>query len=95
MEREESEESIRNQLSAVDRRTEMITSTGDGTKYLADDGTYKIVSSGGTSTDVQINGTSITSNDTANILTQSAYDAITNKIATVADIPVVPTVNIP
>jgi preprotein translocase subunit SecD len=83
--REQEDDVIREQLSGVDRRTEMITSTGDGTKYLADDGTYKTVS-GGTSTDVQINGTSITSNNTANILTQSAYDASTNKIATVSDI---------
>lgn len=42
---------------------------------------------GGTATDVQINGTTITSNNVANILTQSTYNASTNKIATKNDIP--------
>lgn len=40
---------------------------------------------GGTATDVQINGTSITSNNVANIVTNSAYNASSNKIATMAD----------
>lgn len=40
---------------------------------------------GGTATDVQINGTSITSNNVANIVTNSAYNPSTNKIATMAD----------
>lgn len=40
---------------------------------------------GGTATDVQINGTSITSNNVANIITNTAYDASSNKIATMAD----------
>lgn len=39
----------------------------------------------GTATDVQINGTSITSNNVANIVTNSAYNATSNKIATMAD----------
>lgn len=42
---------------------------------------------GGTSTDVQINGTSITSSNVANIVTNSAYNASTNKIATMSDLP--------
>lgn len=42
---------------------------------------------GGTATDVQINGTSITSSNVANIITESAYNASSNKIATMADIP--------
>ena len=41
---------------------------------------------GGTATDVQINGTSITSNNVANIITNTAYNASSNKIATMADI---------
>lgn len=45
------------------------------------------ISSGGTATDVQINGTSITSNNVADIITETAYNATTNKIATKADIP--------
>lgn len=43
--------------------------------------------SGGTSTDVQINGSSITSSGTANIVTEGVYDASTNKIATMSDMP--------
>lgn len=45
------------------------------------------ISSGGTATDVRINGTSITSNDVADIQTQGTYNSSTNKIATMADIP--------
>ena len=45
------------------------------------------ISGGGGSTDVQINGTSIVSNDVANIITESAYNSSTNKIATKSDIP--------
>lgn len=59
-----------------------------GTKYLRQDGTWQTVSSGGgTATDVQINGTSITSNNVANIVTNTAYDASSNKIATMSDVP--------
>lgn len=45
------------------------------------------ISGGGSSTDVQINGTSITNNDVANILTNTAYNDSTNKIATMSDVP--------
>ena len=41
--------------------------------------------------DVQINGTSILSNKEANIRTNSIYNSSTNKIATMSDIPTVPT----
>ena len=37
--------------------------------------------------DVQVNGNSVVSNHTANIVTESAYNSSTNKIATVSDIP--------
>jgi hypothetical protein len=50
-------------------------------------GSGNINISGGTPTDVQINGTSIVSNNTANIITESAYNSNTNKIATKNDIP--------
>lgn len=40
----------------------------------------------GSSTDVQINGTSIVSSGTANIVTEGVYNASTNKIATNDDI---------
>lgn len=42
------------------------------------------VSSGGT-TDVQVNGSSITSNNVANLVTETAYNASTNKLATMVD----------
>lgn len=61
----------------------------DSTSWTADKTiatTDQITSS---STDVQINGTSITSNDVANIVTNTAYDATTNKIATMSDVPTV------
>ena len=45
----------------------------------------------GSSTDVRINGTSITSSNIADIKTQSAYNETTNKIATMSDLPSVPT----
>ena len=54
-------------------------------------GSGNITVSGGSSTDVQINGTSITSSNVANIITQSAYNSSTNKIATMSDLPTVPT----
>lgn len=54
-------------------------------------GSGNISISGGSATDVQINGTSITSSNVANIITESAYDDTTNKIATMSDIPSVPT----
>lgn len=50
-------------------------------------GNIDVSGGGGTSTDVQINGTSITSNNVANILTNTAYDSSTNKIATMSDVP--------
>lgn len=61
-------------------------SAGDEGKFLKGDGTWDSIS-GGQSTDVQINGTSITSGGVANILTNSAYNASSNKIATMSDVP--------
>lgn len=61
-------------------------SATDNDKYLKGDGTWASVS-GGSSTDVQINGTSITSGGVANIITNSAYNASSNKIATMSDLP--------
>ena len=58
--------------------------TINGTSLL---GSGNIVISGGTATDVQIDGTSITSLGIANILTESLYDEATNKIATMSDVP--------
>ena len=50
-------------------------------------GSGNIVISGGTATDVQIDGISITSLGVANIVTESLYDSATNKIATMSDVP--------
>lgn len=50
-------------------------------------GSGNITVGGGTATDVQINGTSITSSNVANIITESSYNASTNKIATMSDLP--------
>lgn len=44
------------------------------------------VGGGGSSTDVQINGTSITSGGVANIITKSAYDQYSNNIVTEDDV---------
>ena len=49
-------------------------------------GSGNISISGGTPTDVQINGTSITSNNVADIQTNGTYNSISNKIATMSDI---------
>lgn len=60
------------QKELIDKTNEIIDNLGGG---------------GGSSTDVQINGTSITSQGVANILTNTAYNASSNKIATMSDIP--------
>jgi len=44
---------------------------------------------GGSVDDVQVNGTSIVSSGTANLVTNTAYNASTNKVATMADVDVV------
>lgn len=54
-------------------------------------GSGNITVGGGTATNVKINGTSITSNDEADIKTQGTYNSTTNKIATMSDLPTVPT----
>ena len=52
-------------------------------------GSGNIDTTGGqsTATDVRINGTTITDDGVANIITESAYNASTNKIATMSDLP--------
>ena len=44
------------------------------------------IQGGGTSTDVKINGTSITSDDTANIAVEGTYNASTNKLMTKSEV---------
>lgn len=60
---------------------------------LLGSGNIDIQGGGGSATDVQINGTSITSSGIANIRTKSAYNSSTNKIATESDIPTIPTLS--
>lgn len=55
---------------------------------LLGSGNISISGGGGTATDVQINGTSIVSNNVANIITNTAYNSSTNKIATMNDLPI-------
>ena len=50
-------------------------------------GNLNIGGGGGSSTDVQINGTSIVQNDVADIQTYGTYNESTNKIATMNDLP--------
>ena len=50
-------------------------------------GNINIEGGSGTPTDVQINGSSITSSGTANIVTEGVYNSSTNKIATMSDVP--------
>lgn len=54
-------------------------------------GSGDITITGGQATDVQINGTSITSSNVADIQTNGTYNATSNKIATMSDLPTVPT----
>ena len=63
------------------------TTKGTFTANAGTDVTIDLDAGGGSSTDVQINGTSITSNGVANIVTNTAYNASSNKIATMSDVP--------
>ena len=57
--------------------------------YVYRNGQWIQLGSGGsaTATDVRVNNTSIVSNGVANLVTETAYDATSNKIATKNDIP--------
>lgn len=74
-------------LINLDSRTSMLKSNGDGTKYLADDGTYKTVSGGGTSGDYlpltggTMSGTISSSKTTFNYLAGSQGTAVINSTA--------------
>lgn len=58
--------------------------------FMYDGNYYQFItkSKGGSVSDIQVNGTSILSSGTANIVTNTAYNASTNKIATMADVDV-------
>lgn len=54
---------------------------------LLGSGNINVSGGGSLPTDVRINGTSITSNDIADIKTNGTYNATSNKIATMSDLP--------
>lgn len=61
----------------------IVVPTGNGSDTIT---ANFIDSSSGYMKDVQVNGTSITSGGTANLITNTAYNASSNKIATMADV---------
>lgn len=63
-----------------------VSDGGDPATYSWQNISVQSGGGGGSSTDVQINGTSITSGGVANILTNTAYDSTNNKIATMSDL---------
>lgn len=70
-------------------KDQLPSQTGNSGKFLTTDGSsvsWATVSSG-SSTDVQINGTSITASNVANIVTEGTYNSSSNKIATMSDVP--------
>ena len=76
--------------SSTELQEQLISGTNIKTinnQSILGSGNISISGGGGTATDVQINGTSIVSNDVANIITETAYNASTNKIATMSDVP--------
>ena len=76
------------------KQTALVSGTNIKTinnESLLGSGNINITSGGGSATDVQINGSSIVSNDVANLSVEGNYNASTNKIATMSEIPTVPT----
>lgn len=77
-------------MDEVDKKQNILVSGTNiktiNNQSLLGSGNINISGSGGAATNVQINGTSITSNNVANIVTEGAYNANTNKIATMTDV---------
>lgn len=63
------------------------TTKGSFTTNQSGNATIALDAGGGTATTVKINGTSITSSGVADIKTNGTYNASTNKIATMSDLP--------
>lgn len=80
----------KSEIPTVNNATITITqggvSKGSFTLNQSSDDTITL-DAGGSSTDVQVNGTSITSNGVANLITNTAYNSSSNKIATMSDVP--------
>ena len=81
-----------NYVEGVDLLVNAVTfewnSDGFGQAYESLDSlTNETGSSGGGTTDVQLNGVSIVKGGIANIITNSVYDSDSNKLATMSDIP--------
>lgn len=67
------------------------TTKGSFTTNQSGNATISLDAGGGTATTVKINGTSITSSGVADIKTNGTYNSSSNKIATMSDLPTVPT----
>lgn len=75
-----------NDESASKLTNSSITFGTSTTQFLANNGTWQTPVGG--VTDVKVNNTSILSSGVANLVTNTAYNASTNKIATMADVDV-------
>lgn len=72
--------------------TSDITTGTDTTNKLVSAKTIAdVLGAAGSVTDVQVGGTSILNNGVANIITNSTYNSSSNKIATMSDLPSIPT----
>ena len=80
---------ITNAVTSLDGNTGAVTLKTINNNSIIGSGNITI--SSGQATDVKINGTSITSSNVADIKTNGTYNATSNKIATMSDIPTVPT----
>lgn len=74
-----------NDESASKLTNSSITFGTSTTQFLANNGTWQTPVGG--VTDVQVNGTSVLSSGVANLVTNTAYNSSTNKLATMSDIP--------
>lgn len=72
-------------------QAEVTTGTDQTPKFITAKVFSDVISGlgGGTVTDVQIGGTSILNSGVANIVTNTAYNSSTNKIATMSDVGVI------
>ena len=67
--------------------------TKGGVTYTYDANAMYLVENSGGDLDVQVNGSSIVSGGVANLVTNSTYNASSNKIATMSDMPTIMRLN--